>query len=104
MMAMNDPLGDMLTRIRNAQMRSKSRCPTPGFEAARAACSKCSRRKAISAAIRHRIRHGRSEIEIELKYFDGAAGDPRDRAGVEAGPPRLCRGRGHAARSTTASA
>ena len=24
---------------------------------------------------------GRSELEIELKYFDGAAGDPRDRRG-----------------------
>jgi small subunit ribosomal protein S8 len=29
-MSMNDPLGDMLTRIRNAQMRKKSRLMTPG--------------------------------------------------------------------------
>jgi small subunit ribosomal protein S8 len=28
-MSMNDPLGDMLTRIRNAQMRSKSTVRTP---------------------------------------------------------------------------
>ena len=28
-MAMTDPLGDMLTRIRNAQMRSKSSVLTP---------------------------------------------------------------------------
>jgi small subunit ribosomal protein S8 len=27
---MNDPLGDMLTRIRNAQMRKKGRVSTPG--------------------------------------------------------------------------
>src|SRR5579885_3519823 len=29
-MAMNDPLGDMLTRIRNAQMRRKGKVRTPG--------------------------------------------------------------------------
>ena len=29
-MSLNDPLGDMLTRIRNAQMRSKSKVSTPG--------------------------------------------------------------------------
>ncbi|HIP22471.1 MAG TPA: 30S ribosomal protein S8, partial [Rhodobacteraceae bacterium] len=28
-MNLNDPLGDMLTRIRNAQMRNKSTCKTP---------------------------------------------------------------------------
>ena len=34
-MAMNDPLGDLLTRIRNAQMRNKGKVSTPGLEAAR---------------------------------------------------------------------
>ena len=29
-MSMNDPLGDMLTRIRNAQMRRKTKVSTPG--------------------------------------------------------------------------
>jgi small subunit ribosomal protein S8 len=29
-MALNDPLGDLFTRIRNAQMRSKSKVSTPG--------------------------------------------------------------------------
>ena len=29
-MAMNDPLGDMLTRIRNAQMRKRGKVSTPG--------------------------------------------------------------------------
>ena len=32
-MAMTDPLGDMLTRIRNAQMRNKSSVLTPFFKA-----------------------------------------------------------------------
>ena len=29
-MSMNDPLGDMLTRIRNAQMRRRGKVSTPG--------------------------------------------------------------------------
>ena len=29
-MTMSDPLGDMLTRIRNAQMRKKTKVTTPG--------------------------------------------------------------------------
>ena len=29
-MAINDPLGDLLTRIRNAQMRRKNKVATPG--------------------------------------------------------------------------
>ena len=29
-MSMNDPLGDLLSRIRNAQMRSKSKVTSPG--------------------------------------------------------------------------
>ena len=29
-MSMSDPLGDMLTRIRNAQMRKKGKVSTPG--------------------------------------------------------------------------
>ena len=39
---MNDPIGDMLTRIRNAQMRRRIRRAIPGFKitllGARCAC------------------------------------------------------------------
>ena len=34
-MNLNDPLGDMITRIRNAQMRGKSKVTTPEVDAAR---------------------------------------------------------------------
>ena len=40
-MSMNDPLGDMLTRIRNASMRGKSTVRTPGLEDPRAGSSTC---------------------------------------------------------------
>ena len=70
-MSMNDPLGDLLTRIRNAQMRNKSKVSHARIRGCAKACSKCSRPKAISAAMRWSKSDGRSEIEIELKYFDG---------------------------------
>ena len=72
-MAMNDPLGDMITRIRNAQMRNKSKVSTPGLASCARACSTCSRPRATSAAMpRSSTSNGRKELEIELKYFDGA--------------------------------
>ncbi len=38
-MPMNDPLGDMLTRIRNAQMRRRPKVVTPASHAARTVAS-----------------------------------------------------------------
>ena len=71
-MTMTDPLGDMLTRIRNAQMRGKSKVSTPGLARCASACSTCCRPKATSAATPPlRMRPAASEFEIELKYFDG---------------------------------
>ena len=91
-MAVNDPLGDMLTRIRNAQMRKKSKVSTPGSSLRVQRARRAQERRLSSAAMRRSSTPtAASELEIELKYFDGAAGDPRDRAGVEAGPPGLCR-------------
>jgi len=39
-MSINDPLGDMLTRIRNAQMRKRGTVQPPG-STLRPACSTC---------------------------------------------------------------
>ncbi len=39
-MAMNDPIGDMLTRIRNAQRRRRPKVSTPASTCA-LACSTC---------------------------------------------------------------
>ena len=101
---MNDPIGDMMTRIRNAQMRKPSRRCRRRARGCAAACSTCSRAKAISAAM-PTVDHtdGRSELEIELKYFDG---EPVIREIARVSKPgrrvyvsvRLCRA------STTASA
>ena len=72
-MALNDPLGDMIARIHNAQMRNKSKVSTPGLAAARERARRAQDRRLSSAATRRSSTPmGRSELEIELKYFDGA--------------------------------
>ena len=69
-MPMNDPLGDLLARIRNAQMRNKSKVSSPNSRL----------RESVLGVLKNEgyirgytvmERDGRSEIEIELKYFDG---------------------------------
>ena len=72
-MSVLDPIGDMLTRIRNAQERGKSKVFDAAFEAARARARGAAARGLSSAASPPSSRAGgKAEIEIELKYFDGA--------------------------------
>jgi len=69
-MAMNDPLGDLLSRIRNAQMRNKSKVSSPNSRLRESVLDVLKNEGYIRgyAVVE---REGRSEIEIELKYFDG---------------------------------
>lgn len=70
-MALSDPIGDMLTRIRNGQMAAKAvvDCPSSGF-----------RKRVLEVLQREGFIRGYSEVEaeknkpvlsIELKYHDG---------------------------------
>ena len=70
-MAMTDPLGDMLTRIRNAQMRKKSKVSTPGSRIRQHVLDVLQSEGYIRGYSTVE-QDGRSEFEIELKYFDGA--------------------------------
>jgi small subunit ribosomal protein S8 len=67
---MNDPVGDLLTRIRNAQMRNKSKVSSPNSRLRESVLDVLKTEGYIRgyAVVE---REGRSEIEIELKYFDG---------------------------------
>jgi small subunit ribosomal protein S8 len=71
-MAVNDPIGDMITRIRNAQMRNKSKVSVPGSKMRERLLEVLKSEGYIRdfATVAHA--NGRSEIEVELKYFDGA--------------------------------
>jgi len=70
-MAVNDPIGDMIARIRNAQMRSKSKVSVPGSRQRERVLDVLKAEGFIRgyASVAHAS--GRSELEIELKYFDG---------------------------------
>ena len=71
-MSMTDPLGDLFSRIRNAQMRNKSKVSTPSSKMRARVLEVLKNEGYIRgyASVEHK--DGRSEFEIELKYFDGA--------------------------------
>ena len=71
-MSLNDPLGDLLTRIRNAQMRNKSKVSTPGSRLRANVLEVLKAEGYIRGYTSVEHGDGRSELEVELKYFDGA--------------------------------
>ena len=70
-MAMNDPLGDMLTRIRNAQMRRKTKVSTPGSRLRARVLDVLQSEGYIRGYSTTEYGNGRTEFEIELKYYEG---------------------------------
>ncbi|WP_088345068.1 MULTISPECIES: 30S ribosomal protein S8 [Rhodomicrobium] len=70
-MTVSDPLGDMLTRIRNAQMRSRPKVSTPASKLRERVLEVLKDEGYIRGFARIDYQDGKSEIEIELKYFDG---------------------------------
>ena len=71
-MSMTDPIGDLITRIRNAQQRAKSKVSTPGSKLRERVLEVLKTEGYIRGYATVAHSDGRSEIEIELKYFDGA--------------------------------
>ena len=70
-MTMSDPLGDMLTRIRNAQMRKSAKVSTPGSRLRKDVLDVLQSEGYIRGYSTAAFDNGRSEFEIELKYYDG---------------------------------
>jgi small subunit ribosomal protein S8 len=70
-MTMTDPLGDMLTRIRNAQMRKKARVSSPGSQLRCNVLDVLQSEGYIRGYETVDFDNGRTELEIELKYYDG---------------------------------
>lgn len=69
-MVLTDPLGDMLTRIRNAQMRNKSKVSTPA-SGLRQRVLDVLQAEGYIRGYSSIEQAGQSEFEIELKYYDG---------------------------------
>ncbi len=70
-MAINDPLGDMLTRIRNAQLRRKTSVTTPGSKLRANVLEVLQAEGYIRGYSATDFGDGKSEFTIELKYFEG---------------------------------
>ena len=70
-MNLNDPLGDMITRIRNAQMRGKSVVTTPASKLRMRVLEVLAEEGYIRSYAEVQ-KDGKAEIEIQLKYYEGA--------------------------------
>ena len=68
----SDPIGDMLTRIRNAQERGKPKVSSPASRLRERVLEVLQHEGFIRGFATVQQGCGKAEIEIELKYFDGA--------------------------------
>jgi small subunit ribosomal protein S8 len=70
-MAINDPLGDMLTRIRNAQLRKRPKVSTPASALRARVLDVLKDEGYIRDYSRIELKGANPEFEIELKYNNG---------------------------------
>jgi len=70
-MSMNDPLGDMLTRIRNAQLRGKSTVSSPASKLRAWVLDVLQGEGYIRGYEKKSTDNGQGELVISLKYFEG---------------------------------
>ena len=70
-MSMTDPLGDMLTRIRNGQRARKNTIVSPASKLRNGVLDVLQREGYIRGYSQNELRPGVSEISIELKYHEG---------------------------------
>ncbi|WP_299840960.1 30S ribosomal protein S8 [uncultured Jannaschia sp.] len=68
---MNDPIGDMLTRIRNAQMRGKTTVSTPASKLRAHVLDVLADEGYIRGYETSSDRQGHPTLEIALKYYEG---------------------------------
>jgi small subunit ribosomal protein S8 len=70
-MNLNDPVGDLITRIRNAQLRGRSKLTSPA-STLRARVLAVLKDEGYIRDYREVENGSHKELEIELKYFEGA--------------------------------
>ena len=70
-MSMSDPLGDMLTRIRNAQRSRHSTCVAPASKLRANVLEALKREGYIRGYAAEELRPGVAQLRIELKYAEG---------------------------------
>ena len=70
-MSLTDPLGDLLTRIRNGQAASKQSIKSPASKLRANVLEVLKREGYIRGFSQAEVRPGISEITVELKYYEG---------------------------------
>ena len=70
-MSLSDPLGDMLTRIRNAQRARHSKCVSPASQLRANVLGVLKREGFIRGYSAEELRPGIARLTIELKYNEG---------------------------------
>ena len=70
-MSMSDPLGDMLTRIRNAQRSRHAACTAPASKLRANVLDALKREGYIRGFTTEELRPGIAQLRIELKYTEG---------------------------------
>jgi len=70
-MSMTDPLGDLLTRIRNGQRALQPMVQSPASKIRANVLEVLQREGYIRGYSREEVRPGVAELKIELKYVDG---------------------------------
>src|SRR3970040_990541 len=70
-MSMSDPLGDMLTRIRNGQQARHAVVAAPASNLRANVLEVLKREGYIRGFTKEQVRPGIAELKIELKYVDG---------------------------------
>jgi small subunit ribosomal protein S8 len=69
--SLSDPLGDLLTRIRNGQRAHKSAITTPASRLRENLLRVLEREGYIRGFERYAVRDGVAELKVELKYNEG---------------------------------
>jgi small subunit ribosomal protein S8 len=70
-MATNDPVGDMIARIKNAAQRRRARVITPASKLRQRVLDVLQAEGYIRGYSRSETPEGFAQFEIELKYYDG---------------------------------
>ncbi len=70
-MSVSDPLGDLLTRIRNAQHRRLPKVTSPASNLRTNVLEVLRKEGYIRGFSQSQIEGGHAELEIELKYYEG---------------------------------
>ena len=70
-MAITDPIGDLLTRIRNGQLRGKAKVQSPNSRQRVRVLEVLQAEGFIRGYAEVEFKGGRRELEIELKYHEG---------------------------------